>query len=159
MSSIIKSISLDPQTAHLAAQVPNFSRFVRECLIRHHLDSGGKYGQCKREDDEAKLCLPMVKPRCMKCWPAGPPPHEAWVAYVREPRTHDPYGKELSKYQIEAYANPDFMNHDLVQAAALEANPHLFDFEDMVIEGNAKPTARQKRSKIRRLWAVLWSRN
>ena len=157
MPSIIKSISLDPQTAQLAAQVPNFSRFDRECLIRHHLEDGGKWGLCKREDEDSKLCLPMVKPRCLKCWPAGKPPHEAWVAYVRKPQTHDPYGKELSVYQKADNANPDYMNHDLVQQAALDSNPALFDFEDMKIEGNAKPAPRTKKSKIRRLWAVLWA--
>lgn len=157
MSSIIKSISLDPQTAQLAKNIPNFSRFVRECLIRHFLSEGGEWGQCKREDDDAKLCLPMVKPRCMKCWPAGPPPQEAWIAYVRKPQTHDPYGKKLSPYS--QVVNPDYMDHVLVQEAALEANPRLFDFEDMAIEGNAKSASRTKRSKIKRLWAVLWARN
>lgn len=157
MSSIIKTISLDPQTAQLAKNIPNFSRFVRECLIRHFLHEGGSYGQCKREDDDAKLCLPMVAPRCMKCWPAGPPPHDAWVAYVKKPQTHDPYGKKLGPYaQVK---NPDYMDHVLVQEAAIEANPRLFDFEDMIIEGNAKPTRRQKKSRIRRLWAVLWAKN
>jgi len=149
MTSIIKSISLDPQTAQLAQNVPNFSRFVRECLIRHHLSKGGEWGLCKREDEESKLCLPMKKPRCLKCWPAGPPPGEAWTAYVRKPLTHDPYGKKLGPY-VQKH-NPDYMDHVLVQEAALEANPALFDFEDMIIEGNAKPKKRQKKGIIARI--------
>tara|TARA_Y100000310_G_C20688747_1_gene820802 strand:- start:1096 stop:1566 length:471 start_codon:yes stop_codon:yes gene_type:complete len=154
MASIIKSISLDPQTAQLASQVPNFSRFVRECLIRHHLACGGAWAKCERENDEDKLCLPMKTPRCLKCWPAGPPPREAWTTYVRAPRTHDPYGKPLGKYTRTV--NPDYMNHELVQAAALEANPALFDFKDMVIEGNAKPKSKKKRrSFIGKLLNVL----
>jgi len=157
MPSIIKSISLTPITADLADNIPNFSRFVRECLIRHHLKDGGEWGLCKRENPESKLCLPMVKPRCLKCWPAGKPPAEDWSNYVRQPRTHDPYGKKLSPYMAEP--NPLYLDHDVVQAAALEANPRLFSFEDMKIQGNAKPTTREKKSKIRRLWAVLWSRN
>ena len=154
MTSIIKSISLDPQTAELARQVPNFSRFVRECLLRHPRSSGGEWIQCKREDEEAKLCLPMVKPRCLKCWPAGRPPQEAWIAYVRKPRTHDPYGKKLGRF-AEVH-NPDYMDHVLVQEAALEANPALFSFEDMIIEGNAKPAKKPKKpNPIRQLMRFL----
>lgn len=154
MTSIIKSISLDPKTAELAQQVPNFSRFVRECLIRHHLSEGGEWVQCKREGEDGKLCLPMVKPRCLKCWPAGPPPHEAWVAYVRKPQTHDPYGKKLGPY-ARTY-NPDYMDHVLVQEAALEVNPALFSFKDMIVEGNAKPAKRPKKSNpIRQLLRFL----
>lgn len=151
MASIIKSISLDPQTAQLASQVPNFSRFVRECLIRHHLDSGGEWGQCKRVDEEAKLCIPTVKPRCMKCWPGGPPSPEAWSDYVRKPSNMQ------SKYASNP--NPDYMDHILVQENAQDNNPALFSFEDMKIQGNAKPATRIRKSKIRRLWAVLWAKN
>ena len=144
LTSIIKSISLDPQTAELARNVPNFSRFVRECLIRHHLKDGGEWGLCKRESQDEKL--PMIKPRCLKCWPAGPPAQEDWRNYVRQPRTHDPYGKKLSVYMRED--NPAFMDHELVQAQALAANPALFTFDDMIIEGNAKPKKRAKRRSI-----------
>ena len=144
--SIVKSVSLDPQTAELATRIPNFSRFVRECLIRHFIDGGGEWVQCKREDDGAKLCLPMKQPRCMKCWPCGPPPQEAWIAYCRAPRTHDAYGKELSPYMAEP--NPDYMDHTLVQEAAEEVNPVLFSFDDMIVEGNAKPEKRKVRRSI-----------
>ena len=154
MSSIIKSISLDPQTAHLASKLPNFSRVVRECLIRHHLTEGGEWGLCKREDEDSKRCLPMVKPRCVKCWPAGPPDSASWTAYVRAPRTHDPYGKELSRYMQEP--NPEYMDHELVQDRALKVNPAIFSFEDMILEGNAKPTKKAKRrSIIRRMLNLL----
>ena len=144
--SIVKSVSLSPQTAELASRIPNFSRFVRECLIRHFIDGGGEWVQCKREDDDAKLCLPMKQPRCMKCWPCGPPPQEAWIAYCRAPRTHDAYGKELSPYMAEP--NPDYMDHTLVLEAAEEVNPVLFSFDDMIVEGNAKPEKRKVRRSI-----------
>ena len=44
--------------------------------------------------------------------------------------------------------NPAFMDHELVQAQALAANPALFTFDDMIIEGNAKPKKRAKRRSI-----------
>jgi len=147
MSSIIKSISLDPQTAELAKRIPNFSRFVRECLIRHHFTKEGVNLQCMREDDESQLCNPYstVKGRCLSCWPAGPPPHEAWRAYRRKPVLTD------SGMIIEA--KPDYMVHELVQEAAEDANPPIFGFEDMIIEGNAKPTKKDRQvSMAQRLW-------
>ncbi|HIB69875.1 MAG TPA: hypothetical protein EYO33_33565 [Phycisphaerales bacterium] len=149
--SIVKSVSLDPHTAELASRIPNFSRFVRECLIRHFIDGGGEWLQCKREDDDSRLCIPMQEPRCMKCWPCGPPPREAWIAYVRPPRTHDAYGKELSKFMIEP--NPDYMDHTVVLEAAEAENPKLFSFEDMTIKGNAKPQPKPAKPKG---WLRRW---
>ena len=35
----VTTISLDEKTAQIAKQMPNFSHFVRECLLRHHADS------------------------------------------------------------------------------------------------------------------------
>jgi len=150
MSSIIKSISLDPQTAELASRIPNFSRFVRECLIRHHFTKEGVNLQCMREDDDSQLCNPYstVKGRCLSCWPAGPPPIEAWRAYRRKPVLTD------SGMIIER--RPDYMVHELVQEAAEEANPPIFGFEDMIIEGNAKPKKpAPKRSFLQRLGAQI----
>ena len=149
LSSIIKSISLDPQTAELAANIPNFSRFVRECLIRHHLAEDGQWVQCKRLDDDSRLCIPTMKPRCMKCWPAGPPDHEAWMNYVRRP------SNMKSKYA--ANPNPDYLDHVLVQENAEEVNIPLFSFEDMVISGNSKPARNHsKPGRLARLMGRLW---
>jgi len=39
------------------------------------------------------------------------------------------------------------------------SNHAQIDFDDLEIEGNAKPAPREKKSKIRRLWAVLWAKN
>ena len=53
-------------------------------------------------------------------------------------------------------AKPDYMVHELVQEAAVEANPPLFGFEDMIIEGNAKPKKpAPKRSFLQRLGALI----
>lgn len=150
MSSIIKSISLDPQTADLAQRIPNFSKFVRECLIRHHFTKEGVNLQCMREDDESPLCNPfsVVKGRCVSCWPAGPPPHDAWSTYCRKPLYTDSGSLLLEP-------NPDYMDHALVQWHAEGANPPVFSFEDMIIEGNAKPSKRErKRMKFRHFF---WS--
>jgi len=157
LSSIIKSISLDPQTAELASRIPNFSRFVRECLIRHHYTKEGINIQCMREDDESQLCNPYstVKGRCVSCWPAGPPPNPAWSSYCRKP-----LWTESGSLLLDP--NPAYMDHVLVQEAAEEANPPVFSFEDMTISGNAKPTKKERRvSWARRLWggtSRFWSK-
>lgn len=137
LTSIIKSISLDPQTAELASNLPNFSRFVRECLIRYHIEDGGEWALCKRKEGE-RMCYPRKKPRCMKCWPAGPPAPEHWSEYVRQPRTHDPYGKPLGQYVRTV--NPNYHNDEWVTARAVEDNPPLFSFKDIQVKGNAKPS-------------------
>jgi hypothetical protein len=46
-----------------------------------------------------------------------------------------------------------------IQHRAKMCNLEQIEFDELEIEGNAKPTTREKKSKIRRLWAVLWSRN
>ena len=47
-----------------------------------------------------------------------------------------------------AEPNPDYMDHTLVQEAAEEVNPVLFSFDDMIVEGNAKPEKRKVRRSI-----------
>jgi len=46
-----------------------------------------------------------------------------------------------------------------LQHRAEITNHVQIDFEDMVITGNAKPDPNPKKSKIRRLWTVLWAKN
>jgi hypothetical protein len=75
-----KTISLDEETAMIAARLPNFSRFVRQCLQKHaaqatnptmpreqfaHIapDSARIWGETKDK------CNPLHKKgRCPVCW-------------------------------------------------------------------------------------------
>jgi len=78
-----KTISLDEDTAKIADRLPNFSRFVRQCLLKHareatNLESWPKSGQKIRHvaPDEARIwgetkdkCNPLHKNgRCALCW-------------------------------------------------------------------------------------------
>ena len=72
----VTTISLDEKTAVIAKSLPNFSHFVRECLLRHHAASMNQ-DDCpfNRVDRFENRCVPRVlnRPHCFVCWPHGKP--------------------------------------------------------------------------------------
>ena len=107
MSNRIKSINLDEMTEPIAASISanggNFSKFVRECLIRYHAETGGAM-MCKRglitlTDFEERtgitqdrLCRPFSngrRGRCVVCWPTGAPSADDWRAYTTGPSKYE----------------------------------------------------------------------
>jgi hypothetical protein len=83
----VTTISLDEKTAQIAKQMPNFSHFVRECLLRHHASSLNQEG-CgwSKQERFANRCVPIVKDRpvCFVCWPHGRPSQDLVTAYLRD---------------------------------------------------------------------------
>jgi len=78
-----KTISLDEDTAKIADRLPNFSRFVRQCLIKHAataelapeetLPKGFTFHIAPPEarfwGESKDKCNPLhVKGRCPLCW-------------------------------------------------------------------------------------------
>ena len=75
-----KTISLDEDTAQIADRLPNFSRFVRQCLLRHArsgvpgVGNGPHDGHIAPESariwgETKDKCNPMHKKgRCPICW-------------------------------------------------------------------------------------------
>ena len=81
----VTTISLDEKTAAIAKSLPNFSHFVRECLLRHHAASMNQ-DDCpfnKQERFEGR-CVPRVvnRPHCFVCWPHGKPSEELVKSYI-----------------------------------------------------------------------------
>ena len=76
MSSVVKSVALDEQTAAIAESLPNFSHFVRECLYRH---ATMFHAECTKEKSwrGTDRCNPLIQPTCWSCWPNGAPPLSA----------------------------------------------------------------------------------
>ena len=72
----VTTISLDEKTAVIAKSLPNFSHFVRECLLRHHAQSMNQE-DCpfNRVERFGHRCVPRVhnRPHCFVCWPHGKP--------------------------------------------------------------------------------------
>ena len=72
----VTTISLDEKTAAIAKSLPNFSHFVRECLLRHHAQSMNQE-DCpfNRVERFGHRCVPRVhnRPHCFVCWPHGKP--------------------------------------------------------------------------------------
>ena len=71
-----KTISLDDHTAEIADRMPNFSRFVRQCLIKFARDASMGRDAAHVAPPEARIwgetkdkCNPMHhKGRCPMCW-------------------------------------------------------------------------------------------
>jgi len=83
----VTTISLDEKTAAIAKQMPNFSHFVRECLLRHHANSINRNEcQYQRQERFANRCVPIVKSRpvCFVCWPNGRPSQDLVTSFLRE---------------------------------------------------------------------------
>lgn len=80
MGSKHKTISLDDDTAKIADRLPNFSRFVRQCLLKYAAEAttagihGGKWTHVA--PPEARIwgetkdkCNPAHRSgRCVACW-------------------------------------------------------------------------------------------
>ena len=100
MTKIVKSISLDAQTAPMANEKENFSRWVREQLLSEiqytqpcvyfevrHTDRFGKVifdpdpenPKNKKMRVTKEICNGQKKPTCSKCYPEGPPEREDWL--------------------------------------------------------------------------------
>jgi len=163
MTSIIKSISLDPKTATIAKRVPNFSRFVRECLMRW--DALQRTPDCPVERlghtgaIHGNHCTPSPTRICLKHWPNGTPRMEDWREFrsmIEFDGFHQDRDRLLQAWDFLADFNSP---EEWLQHRAQITNVEQIDFEDMKIEGNAKPRARKKKSRIRRLWSVLWAKN
>jgi len=96
MGRIVKSVSLDEQTARIADNLGNFSKFVRGRLIAYdnttkataiqmlehnsprilHTPDSTKFG------DGVKVCFPFAASGCcILCWPDGPPTRGAWFEW------------------------------------------------------------------------------
>ena len=96
MGRIVKSVSLDEQTAHIADNIGNFSKFVRGRLVAYdnttkataiqilehnaprtiHTPNSTKFGE------GVKVCFPFSDTGCcVLCWPDGPPTRGAWFEW------------------------------------------------------------------------------
>ena len=138
MSSIVRSISLDPKTANIAQRIPNFSKFCRECLLRW--DSIQRSPDCPVEKLEHPLvgdhCIPAPTRICLKHWPNGNPRLEDWREF-RHIIEFDEFHKDRDRL--------------------LRAWPFLDDFncpeEWIQHRGNAKPTKRDRdASRAQKMW-------
>jgi hypothetical protein len=82
----VTTVSLDEKTAAIAKNMPNFSHFVRECLLRHHASSLNQ-DECPhiRQERFGNRCVPRVKgrPVCFVCWPHGRPSQDLVTSFLR----------------------------------------------------------------------------
>ena len=96
----VTTVSLDEQTAAIAKSMPNFSHFVRECLLRHHASSVNQ-DDCNyvKQERFGNRCVPRVRgrPTCFICWPHGRPSQELVTRYLRE-------GQDLEQLDRETKA-------------------------------------------------------
>ena len=111
MGRIVKSVSLDEQTAHIADNLGNFSKFVRGRLIaydnttkataiqtlEHNAPRTIRTPTATSIDDGIKVCFPFhLTGCCVLCWPDGPPTRGGWLEWsagIKEGLIHAPKPK------------------------------------------------------------------
>jgi len=167
MTSRIKTISLDAETELIVKRqfsTRNFSKFVRQCLLRY--DALQHEATCPVESlEEAVLPLPFCIPSptrvCIKHWPNGPARLQDWKLYREMVANEKEYGWDrivgvwpyLEAFEDEGKAE------GWIQHRARLTNGAQVEFENMDVEGNAKPkTRRQHKTRIRRIMAFLSSK-
>ena len=82
---IVTSVSLDPETKEIAQTMPNFSSFVRTCLIRWRNEqiSDVYTHRSPREVGSYTVCYPFASNGlCVLCWPDGSPTMEDWKRFM-----------------------------------------------------------------------------
>ncbi len=85
---IIKSVSLDEESAAIADTLPNFSHFVRECLYRQAINDATECDQPKTERFNGR-CNGLTPQQCFICWPKGKPPRSAIKQWSSDGLTMD----------------------------------------------------------------------
>ena len=135
----VTTISLDEKTAAIAKQMPNFSHFVRECLLRHHANSINR-DECQyiRQERFANRCVPIVKgrPVCFVCWPNGRPSQDLVTSYLRD-------HQDIKRLDRETKAE----NWEL-----LDINPNITVQKSAEIASNGGGK-RHRRRFLSRVWA------
>ena len=158
MTKVVKSISLDEQTAPLANEKSNFSAWVRQQLldeIQYTIpcvyfkvkipgkkvwnETFEKWG--KEPDKEIEeICNGQKKTSCKKCFPHGPPEREDWLAYANGRIT----GKEL----LSRAENTWKWRTDQIEKNKDSKNQEKEAFT---------PHLRQRKAYVRRLLSWIWS--
>ena len=149
MSSRVTTISLDEQTEKIKNRIPNFSKFVRQCLLRWDAVSRSPNCPVKRINGSlvGNVCVPARTRICLKHWPNGPPLMDDWRRY-RDMIEFDGYHQSRTRL-LQAW---DFLADydspfDWIQDRAKAVNDDQIDFDDMELEGNAKPENDRRRKK------------
>jgi len=99
MGRIVKSVSLDEQTAHIADNIGNFSKFVRGRLVAYDNTTKATAIQILEHNAPRSIrtpnpdlfvdvCFPFhLTGCCVLCWPDGPPTRGAWLEWTATIKT------------------------------------------------------------------------
>jgi len=99
MGRIVKSVALDEQTAPIADNIGNFSKWVRGRLIAYDnmtkataiqiLDHNAPRSiRTPNPDLSVEVCFPFhLSGCCVLCWPDGPPTRGAWLEWTATIKT------------------------------------------------------------------------
>ena len=159
MTKIVKSISLDAETAPIANEKENFSAWVRQQLLTEiqytkpcvffdvvHRDRFGKTIYDSGEDGRkhpritSEICNGQKKPHCPKCYPHGMPDREDWLEYANA---------RIDRKELLARAEKTWKwRTDQIEAKKASKNQ-----EKVSPMGGVKP----KRAYVRRLLTWIWS--
>jgi len=124
LGRIVKSVSLDEQTAAIADNIGNFSKFVRGRLIaydnttkataiqtlEHNAPRTIRTPASTTIDEGVKVCFPFhMTGCCVLCWPDGPPMRGGWLEWsagIKEGLIHAPKPKGEGWHDGEVEIDP-----------------------------------------------------
>lgn len=155
MSSRITTIALDDETHAIKKRMGgNFSKFVRECLLRYNAQVFDAVCPVERIEGDlvGGLCTPATHRVCLVHWPYGRPSKEDWLTYREMITCNDAQREKYFPY-LEDFECPE----EWVVHRSKLSNPPLFPISDIELEGNAKPKERKKprRSFITKMLNLL----
>jgi len=158
MSSRVTTISLDEDTEKIKKRIPNFSKFVRECLLRWDAVQRDPVCRTERAFPESIIgdhCIPAPNRVCLKHWPNGNANMQDWREFRQmidaEEQGHDFKTSLTWPFLSEFDFNPRYW----IQHRAEMVNMPMIEFDGIELEGNAKPENDKRRRKKRSLMAKL----
>jgi|TARA_Y100001951_G_scaffold85023_1_gene74712 hypothetical protein len=147
----IRSISLDAETFQIAKTIPNFSKFVRECLRRHQ-NHEGKLSMIHRQPgvfERTGFCLPSSL--CPVCWIDGVATDHNFDLYMgRDPQDRNRSSRSVDEsinHPPTPYEGPEVGNREWL----LSTIGAPFPISGIDAVGNAKPQNRKKPSVLRKI--------
>lgn len=125
----------------------NFSKFVRECLLRYNAQVFDAVCPVERIEGDlvGGLCTPATHRVCLIHWPYGRPAKEDWLTYREMITCNDQQRQKYFPY-LEDFECPE----EWVVHRSKLSNPPLFPISDIDITGNAKPKDQRGKKKLRR---------
>lgn len=154
MSSRVTTISLDDKTERIKNRIPNFSKFVRQCLLRWDALERDPSCPVERMNPEAlvgEYCIPSPTRICLKHWPNGSPRMDDWRTFRDMVEYHD-FHKDTDRLILtwpflQAFSGMGAEPQYWISHRAELVNEPQIPLDEIEIKGNSKPENDRRKKK------------